>query len=137
MAPSRTALVQFCRYVVVGLGSNAILYLAYLGLTYAGLGPKTSMTLLYVLGTVQSFMFNKHWSFESARSHGPEFVRYVLAYGFGYLLNLVALYALVDRAGYPHQAVQAVMICVLAALLFTLQKFWVFSPNLHSSRPAP
>ena len=124
--PDATTLGQFVRFAIVGLLSNGVLYLAYVGLTAAGLGPKAAMTLLYVLGTLQGFLFNKHWSFRSRHSHGPELVRYALAYAFGYLLNLAALIVFVDAWHLPHQAVQAVMIVVLALVLFALQKFWVF-----------
>ena len=47
---------------VVGLVSNGIGYLLYLGITAAGVGPKLAMTILYVIGVMQSFIFNKGWS---------------------------------------------------------------------------
>jgi putative flippase GtrA len=134
--PSGT-LGQFVRFAIVGLVSNGVLYVAYILLTAVGLGPKLAMTLIYVLGTLQGFLFNKHWSFRSGKAHGPELVRYVLAYAFGYLVNLVVLLILVDRWGLPHQAVQGAMIVVLAFLLFALQKFWVFpAPSSLNSEPA-
>lgn len=117
---------QFVRYAAVGLVSNLVLYLAYLGLTLAGIESKLAMTMLYALGVAQTFVFNKRWSFRHDGAHGPAFVRYCLTYGVGYLLNLTALFILVDVVGYPHQIVQGVMVLVLAVLLFVLQKFWVF-----------
>ncbi|EPZ15823.1 polysaccharide synthesis protein GtrA [Thauera terpenica 58Eu] len=124
---------QFIRYATVGLGSNIVLYLAYLALTAAGIESKLAMSLLYVLGVVQTFAFNKRWSFRHGGLRGPTFVRYCVSYALGYLINLGALLILVDRLGYPHQAVQGVMILTLAVLLFLLQKFWVFRPSVASS----
>ena len=124
---------QFIRYATVGLGSNIVLYLAYLALTAAGIESKLAMSLLYVLGVVQTFAFNKRWSFRHGGLHGPTFMRYCASYALGYLINLGALLILVDRLGYPHQAVQGVMILTLAVLLFLLQKFWVFRPSVASS----
>lgn len=124
---------QFLRYAVVGLASNLVLYLAYLGLTIFGMGPKTAMSLLYTLGVAQTFLFNRTWSFgHDGALHGA-FARYVASYSFGYLLNLAVLWVAVDNMGLPHQIVQGIMILSLAILLFLLQKFWVFRPGTTTS----
>lgn len=117
---------QFVRYSLVGLGSNLVLYLAYLLLTYLGMGPKSAMTLLYVLGVAQTFLFNRKWSFGHEGGLHSAFARYVASYALGYVLNLAVLWIAVDRMGLPHQIVQGVMILTLAVMLFVLQKFWVF-----------
>ena len=41
---------QFIRYATVGLAANGVGYILYLALTWAGMGHKTAMTLLYVVG---------------------------------------------------------------------------------------
>jgi len=120
---------QFARYVVIGLASNLILYLGYIALTFAGTEPKLAMTLLYALGVAQTFVFNSRWSFGHDGKHGPAFVRYCASYGLGYVVNLAALFVLVDRLGYPHQIVQGAMVLSIAVMLFLLQKFWVFRLN--------
>ena len=126
--------VQFFRYVVVGLASNAVLYAAYIALTEFGVEAKLAMTLLYLAGVAQTFVFNKRWSFRHGGTHAPAFVRYCAAYAIGYAINFVVLLLLVDRLGYPHRIVQGIMIVCLAVMLFVLQKFWVFrqEPALRS-----
>lgn len=127
---------QFLRYAVVGLASNAVLYLAYLSLTQIGIGSKLAMTLLYVVGVAQTFIFNKRWTFKHQGAQTRTFVRYCIAYGIGYLFNLLSLFVLVDRLGYPHRIVQGLLIFATAVLLFLLQKFWVFNfkkePPIHT-----
>lgn len=122
----KVAFWQLVRYGTVGLLSNAVGYVLYLLITGVGVEHKLTMTLLYLVGVLQTFFFNRRWTFRHDGTHGPAFVRYCLAYGFGYVLNLTALLLLVDMLGYPHQIVQGVMVLVVAALLFVLQKFWVF-----------
>lgn len=122
----KTTIGQLIRYGIVGVASNAVGYLLYLGITAAGMEHKLAMTLLYAMGVAQTFIFNKRWSFGHGGAHGPAFLRYCLAYSIGYLLNLAALFVLVDKLGYPHQIVQGAMILTLAVMLFLLQKFWVF-----------
>ena len=129
------AVGQFIRYVTVGLVSNGVLFAGYLLLTTAGMGPKLAMSLLYALGVIQTFFFNKRWSFRHGGTHGPAFVRYCASYALGYGVNLAALWVLVDRIGYPHQIVQGIMILALAMMLFLLQKFWVFPATPAASKP--
>ena len=123
------SLTQFVRYAIVGLASNLIGYLLYIVLTSVGLGPKLAMSLLYGLGVLQTFLFNKRWTFEHRGARGSVFFRYCLAYSLGYVVNFWVLLILVDQLGFPHEVVQGVMILSLAVMLFLLQKFWVF----HSS----
>lgn len=117
---------QFARYVVVGLASNLLCYLIYLTLNELGMDPKLAMTILYAVGVVQTFFFNKRWTFRQDGAVPAAFYRYCTVYGLGYLLNLGVLYVSVDLYGYPHEIVQAVMIVVIAILLFLSQKYWVF-----------
>jgi putative flippase GtrA len=117
---------QLIRYGVVGLASNLIGYCLYLALTFWGIGPKTAMSILYGVGVAQTFVFNKRWTFKNKADKAPTLLRYCIAYGLGYLMNIVALLLLVDYLGWPHQGVQGAMILSLAAMLFLLQKFWVF-----------
>ena len=127
--------IQFIKYVIVGLISNGLLYIVYLLLTAYGLGHKTAMTLLYVLGVLQTFIFNKKWTFGNHGAVSRSFFRYCLSYALGYLVNLLALYYFVDNLLFPHEIVQGVMILFNAVMLFFLQKFWVFSVGFKKPSP--
>lgn len=117
---------QSVRFLIVGIASNLVLYLVYLLITAAGVGHKLAMTLLFLAGTVQTFFFNKKWTFSHDGFYSSTFVKYASAYGSAYLMNLAALVIMVDRMGLPHQAVQGAMIIIVALLLFLLQRLWVF-----------
>lgn len=118
--------LQALRFAVVGLASNAVLYLIYLSMTSAGVGPKLAMSLVYAIGVAQTFLFNKRWTFNHLGRHDTALMRYLTVYAGGYLVNLAVLAWLVDGWGLPHQLVQGAMILTLAAVLFLLQKYWVF-----------
>ena len=122
---------QFLRYATVGVASNLLLYLAYLGLTIFGLGHKTAMTLVYVLGVLSTFIANRGWTFNHQGMAQTAFIRYVIAYVLGYLLNLGLLWLAVDRLHLPHQGVQAGAIVAVAVCLFLMHKFWVFAPSMR------
>ncbi len=117
---------QFLRFAIVGGISNALLFLMYLALTKFGIGHKSAMTSLYIVGVMQTFVFNKRWSFKHNGMVRTALFRYWIVYALGYFINLLALMILVDHVGFPHQLVQGIMIIVLAILLFLAQKLWVF-----------
>ena len=89
------------------------------------------MTLLYITGVAQTFLFNRSWSFRRRGVLQGAFTRYVTSYLLGYMLNFITLWLAVDRLGLPHQIVQGVMVLVLAVLLFLLQKYWVFPERIQ------
>ena len=128
---------QLVRYALVGVMSNLLLFFCYLGLTALGLGPKLAMTFLYGIGVAQTFLFNRNWSFKHRGGVAGALGRYVAAYVAGYVLNLVVLWGAVDVLNFNHRWVQAVMIIVLAVVLFLLQKHWVFrTPTLQAASGA-
>lgn len=136
-ATSTSTLGQLLRFGVVGLASNGILYVLYLFMTMQGLGPKLAMSIAYGIGVAQTFLFNRRWTFRHDGSLSAAFVRYCATYGIGYLANLTALVVLVDGLGWPHEWTQGAMILCIAALVFVLQKFWVFRADSAAAWASP
>jgi putative flippase GtrA len=117
---------QAIRFGIVGGGSNILLYFLYLFLTLQGVGHKAAMTLLFTIGFVQTFFFNRLWTFENQETFRSTFAKYFLAYFFAYIINLTALYVFSDYFGYRHQIIQGLMIFIVAIFLFIIQRCWVF-----------
>lgn len=117
---------QSFRFAIVGLVSNAVLYLLYIVLTQMSLQPSTAMSLVFITGTLQTFLFNKTWTFSRKGNSAGYLARYLIAYVGAYLINLLALYWFVDRWTCPHQVVQGVAILVIGGGLFIVQRYWVF-----------
>lgn len=124
---------HFTRYAVVGLLSNAFIYAIYLALTRLGLGPTLAMSLVYCMGVLQTFYFNKAWTFQFIGTTAPALARYAVIYALGYLINVLALVVLVERADLPHQWVMAGLILFMAAFFFLGQKFWVFRQEARAA----
>jgi putative flippase GtrA len=123
----RRIITQLLRYATVGVLSNVVLYAVYLIATALGAEPKSTMTILYGAGVLQTFLFNKRWSFRDRGPEGPALVRYCVVYASGYALNYIILAVLVDHLGFAHQYVQGVTIVLLAVYLFVLQRRWVYT----------
>lgn len=120
---------QLIRYGLVGAASNAAIYCIYLLMTAFGAAPKTAMTIVYLIGGSIGFIGNRKWTFSHRGGTSGAALRYVLAHLSGYLLNYLILFILVDHLGYPHQAVQAAAILIVAGFLFIIFKYFVFREN--------
>lgn len=117
---------QLLRYGLVGIVSNLSGYLLFLLITYWGVEPKITMTLLYAGGATIGFFGNRKWAFGHQGSLLGSGARYVIAHLFGYLINLLLLFTFVDRLDFPPQWVQAAAIIVVAGFLFLTFKYFVF-----------
>lgn len=117
---------QLIRYGLVGGGVNLLLYLGYLLISYLGLEPKKSMSLIYLVGVVIGFYGHRQWTFAHDGGARRAMVRYAFAHLFGYFINFLLLLGLVDHYGYPHEVVQGIAIFIVAAFLFVVFKYLVF-----------
>lgn len=126
---------QLVRYALVGLLSNLAGYLVYLLLTWLYVGPKIAMTMIYVTGASVGYFGNRQWTFAHRGKMSATMLRYGLAHSFGYALNFAILDLFVDRLFFPHQAVQAVAIFVVAGFLFLLFKTFVFTERRQLVHP--
>jgi len=100
------------RFGIVGVTSNLMLYLAFLGLTRIGVEHKVAMSFLYFLGVLITFVMNKKWTFSHDGHLSFTIVKYISLYIFGYLINLGVLILMVDWFRYPYDWVQGVMVLV-------------------------
>lgn len=125
-ATGTSSFQQLLRYGLLGITINLAGYLVYLLVTFLGVTPKITMTVLYCVGTTAGFWGNRKLIFSHQGSVVGAGVRYIIAHGFGYLINLSILVVFVDQLGYTHQWVQAVAVFVVAGYLFLVFKFFVF-----------
>jgi putative flippase GtrA len=126
---------QLIRYGLVGVVSNITIYVVYLLVTFLGVEPKTTMTLVYITGAIIGFAGNRKWTFAHRGNSTNAALRYVLAHLLGYLINLLILVTFVDRLGYAHQWVQAAAIIFVAGFLFIAFKYFVFREGKKLSAP--
>ena len=124
-------MLQLIRYGLVGVVSNAVIYLVYLLITYLGVEPKIAMTLVYIIGASIGFVGNRKWTFAHRGAFSRTALRYGLAHLSGYLLNFLILLTFVDHLGYAHQWVQAIAIIIVAGFLFIILKYLVFSKKYN------
>lgn len=126
MTTFHTSAAQLERYGLAGIASNLSDYLIFLLITSLGTGPKTAMTMLYVVGAAIGFIGNRRWIFAHHCTFLGSGVRYVITHCCGYLVNTAILFTFVDVLGYSHRWVQAIAIFVVAGFLFVAFRYFVF-----------
>ncbi len=124
---------QLIRYGLVGAATNLVMYAVYLLITYLGVEPKKTMTLLYVIGASIGFIGHRKWSFAHTGNATKAIARYTITHLSGYFLNWMILFVFVDQLGYAHQLVQGVTIFIIAGYLFIVFKYFVFPENNRSN----
>jgi putative flippase GtrA len=122
---------QLLRYAIAGVTNNGIAYGIYLLLAHLLDSPKIAMSITYVGGMTAGFFINRSWVFKNQNSRDGiawlDVIKYLIAHAGGYGLNYLILHYFVDVLAYPHPLVQAVSILIVAAFLFTVFRYFVFS----------
>lgn len=125
---------QLYRFGLVGIASNLFGYALYLLLTYCGVTPKLTVSILYPIGTIIGFFSSQKWVFESEARPFVAGMRYLLVQLFGYIINIIILIMLVDRLAYPHQIAQLSAIFIVAIFVFTALRIFVFNQSVLNQR---
>ena len=106
------------RYAIVGVGTNATLYVVFVGLHWAGTPPAIAAAICYVLGLTLSYVINRAWSFSSDRPHSSDAPKFLAAYGAGLAMTVLAMTLLTGPLG-PALA-QIVTIGLAAAMIYSV-----------------
>lgn len=117
-----TELHQLARYGLVGVASNALLYCLYLLALKIGLAPSVATGLSFGFGTAFSFVLNRAWTFKSQGARQSDLVKFLIAYGIGFLFTIAAIRLLTrwmppELAQLPNIALTAVLIYMLLRCL--------------------
>jgi|SRR3989344_5292380 len=122
------ALFQFGKFAAVGFSNTAIdwgilnLLLAPFGLS--GIGAIMGKAISFIVATLNSFLWNRFWSFEQKGTEhmGKQAVQFYLVTGVGFLVN-VTVYAAVNSIG-SDTALWAGIVAPAAATASAM--FWNF-----------
>ena len=118
---------QLVSFGTIGIASNAVLYVLYLGITGLGVGPKVAMTCVFGIGVSSTYALNRRLTFEHEGAVTSSALRYASVYLLAYATNFAAMFILVDVTGLPHRFVMLALIVATATLIFVAQKYWVFA----------
>ena len=117
---------SFLKFVVVGVTNTLGGYAFYAALLALGLNYALALTLEYVAGIAYGFLLNKRWTFKAQGESAQQAWRFVVLYGFIYVLNVTLLMLLVERWALSPYLAQIFILGFLTFLSFMVQKRWIF-----------
>ena len=148
---------QFSRFIIVGFSNFAvsfgIFYLLYnhwqlsgpfyrllgeagrnledivLQLGAASLDATLANFLGYGAGIINSFIWNKLWTFQVKHKTGVQLWRFLILNIFCLLLSSASLFLFTDYLSWPYLPVWLVTMTIVTLVNFAFSKFWVFKEN--------
>ncbi|MGI0405703.1 GtrA family protein [Helicobacter himalayensis] len=79
------------RYGLVGVANTIVGLGVTFFLTFIGVLPELASTFGIIVGVINSYFLNKHFTFKSQNSHKSDFVRFCVAMGISYAVNMLIL----------------------------------------------
>ena len=120
--------VQLLRFCVVG-GSGYAVNLVVFGIfTQLGTGHRGAAVAAFLVAVTNNFHWNRNWTFADARGGhaGFQAARFLCVSICAFLFSLVVLELLIEAAGLPDLAAQAIAIVSATPLSFVGNRLWSF-----------
>lgn len=96
----RSDLIQFIRYVIVGIMNTlTTLIVILLCKSVLGVNPWISNALGYVVGVINSFLWNKLWVFNSHAGIKGEALRFMIGFGICYAIQFAVTWCVTRSFG--------------------------------------
>lgn len=94
MFDSKTT-IQIIKYGLVG-AMNTCLTLGVIALckSILGISPMLSNTIGYIIGLINSFLWNKKWVFNSSKGYTREAIKFSIGFGICFGIQFIVVYIL-------------------------------------------
>jgi putative flippase GtrA len=144
IADERRRLVRFAAVGLFGYGLNLVLFAVMVG--PAGWDHRVAAAVSTALALCSNFVLNRLWTFDA--DHAPaasQAWKFAVVSTVAIAVNVVAILLLVDIAGLPKLAGEALAVCCQAPVSYVGNRLWTFagpptsgtaSDDAHYSSPA-
>lgn len=130
MFRDRAGALQFLRFCTVGAGNTAVDFIVFFLLNMAGAQYLTAQALSYTAGVVNSYFFNRAWTFRVARKASfPEAVSFIMVNGLSLSAASGLLYILYDVSHLDLWLSKCIATGAGAIVNFMGNRLWVFAEN--------
>jgi len=105
-------------------GKSLAMYIEQLGAT--SLDATLANTIGYSAGTLNSFIWNKFWTFNAKEQTAGQFWRFLLLNLSCLLFSSASLFLFTDYLNWPYLPVWFITMAIVTLLNYGFSKFWVF-----------
>lgn len=117
---------QFIKYVFVGILNTIIYYGIYYAMLKFGFFYVVSVTVGTIAGIINSYFWNKFFTFRSKKKSVAEKFKFLSVYGVQYLSNLLIIYLCVNYVGISEELAGLGAIGIGMFISYFGHKFWSF-----------
>ncbi|MDS1033049.1 GtrA family protein [Porphyromonadaceae sp. NP-X] len=124
-------LVQFLKFGIVGI-SNTLLTAATIWLLLRVFHSSNYLANIvgYVVGLVNSFIWNRRWTFENHAQVGATIFKFIVTFAISYLLQLGFLSFLLQQTNIDDYVCQLLSIVVYTVVNFFMNKYYTFKTEI-------
>ena len=118
---------QMLRFGFVGVSNTLItLGLIFLLMNILGLDYRIANGIGYLAGLINSFIWNRNWTFRAEGNWFEHFLKFVLAFGFCYILQFFLLIILIEKLLLDKEVSTLLAMVLYTFVNYILNKFWTF-----------
>jgi putative flippase GtrA len=114
------------RFLFVGVINTAVGYGSYALLLFLGASYVIAQAASTVIGTANSYFWNKYFTFKRPKRSVSEIARFILVYVASYALNLAILFVSVELLGVNEYAAGAACLAFTTAISYIGHNFFSF-----------
>lgn len=124
------SLTQLIKFGIVGI-SNTLLTAAtiWVFLKVFHFNDYTSNIIGYIVGLVNSFIWNRKWTFASNTRVKDTLFKFIITFAISYIFQLGNLYLLIHYTQIDSYLCQLISIVVYTGINFILNKYYTFKNN--------
>ena len=124
--------IEFIKFITVGILNTLLTFITFIILTdLLSLNDKFANIIGYVIGVINSYIFNKIWTFQSKKKSLIEFVLFTAVFLFSLLIQL-ALYSFLKEKLFIQKNISfAIAMVFYTVINFSLNKFITFKKIEH------
>lgn len=117
---------QFIKYVFVGLLNTGVFYGIYYIMLQLGFFYAISVMVGTIVGIINSYFWNKYFTFKSKKKSISETVKFLTVYFVQYLSNLLIIHLCINYFGISAELAGIVAIGIGLFISYFGHKFWSF-----------
>ena len=121
------------RFLFVGGINTVVGYGAYALFIAIGLNPYLATTFSTIIGVINSYFWNKYFTFRQPKKSLTEVLRFVSVYAISYVANLLLVYLFVDCWGMDKYISGAVCLFVVTIVSYVGHNFFSFKNLIYKT----
>ena len=124
------SLIQFIKFGIVGIFNTLLTALTiWILLKVFHCSDYLSNLSGYIIGLINSFIWNRKWTFESKAKVSVTIFKFMVTFAISYLFQLGNLYLLLHFTHIDPYLCQLLSITVYTVINFILNKYYTFKTN--------